>query len=223
MKILSQNVCKNNLLINTLLETCKDYNILFIQKPQWSLIQCISSSSSEEGKEIIGFPNYLSWTMFTQSFNINNKHLRVLIYINVCLSRLCFSLKKNMINHRDINLISFFNNSFICFLFNVYLYDQQSISKYIKDTEVNLNNVLIMTGDFNIRNNEQDPLYPYHPNYTDSLKEIADSFNIKLSTPVNQVSMQYADNPQDSNFVLDLMFLLSTSEELNNQIILPYL
>jgi len=92
--------------------------------------------------------------MFTQSFNINNKHLRVLIYINVCLSRLCFSLKKNIINHRDINLISFFNNISICFLFNVYLYDQQSISKYIKDTEVNLNNVLIMTGDFNIRDNE---------------------------------------------------------------------
>ena len=35
--------------------------------------------------------------------------------------------------------------------------------------------------------------------------------------------MQYADNPQDSNFVLDLMFLHPTSEELNNQIILPYL
>jgi len=35
-----------------------------------------------------------------------------------------------------------------------YLYDQQSISKYIKDTKINLNNILIMTGDFNIRDNE---------------------------------------------------------------------
>jgi len=120
IRILSPNVCKNNFLINTLLETCKDYNILFIQKPPWSLIQCISPSFSEGGKEIIEFPNHSSWTMFAHSFNINSKYLRVLIYINVCLSKLCFSLRKDIINHRDI---SFFNNSSMCFLFNVYIYD----------------------------------------------------------------------------------------------------
>jgi len=44
-----------------------------------------------------------------------------------------------------------------------------------------------------------------------------------LSTPVNQVPMQYTDNSQDSNSVLDFMFLHSTSEKLNNQMILSYL
>jgi len=55
-------------------------------------------------------------------------------------------------NHRDINLISFFNNSIICFIINIYSDKQQLALKYLKDIEVNLNNVLIMIGDFNIRN-----------------------------------------------------------------------
>ena len=136
-----------------------------------------------------------------------------------------FSLRKNIINYRDINLISFFNNSSMCFLFNDYPYDQQSTLKYLKDTEVNLNDILIITGDFNIRDNEWDFLYSYHFNHTDSLKEIeiADGFNIKLSTPVNKVPMQYTNNLQDLNSVLDLMFFCPTSEELNNQMILSYL
>ena len=55
----------------------------------------------------------------------------------------------------------------------------------LKDTEVNLNNILIMIGDFNIRNNNWDSLYLHHSNYTESLKKIANSFNLELSTPIN--------------------------------------
>jgi len=41
-----------------------------------------------------------------------------------------------------------------------------------------------MTGDFNIRDNECDSSYSYYSNYTDFLKEIADDFNLELSTLV---------------------------------------
>ena len=80
-----------------------------------------------------------------------------------------------------------------------------------------------MTRDFNIRDNKWNLSYSYHSNHTNSLKELADSFNIELSTSVNQVPMQYTNNSQDSNSVLDLMFFCFTSEELNNQMILSYL
>ena len=40
----------------------------------------------------------------------------------------------------------------MCFLINIYLDDHQSTLKYLKDIKINLNNILIMTGDFNIRN-----------------------------------------------------------------------
>ena len=36
-------------------------------------------------------------------------------------------------------------------MINVYSDDHQSTLKYFKDNEVNLHNVLIMAGDFNIR------------------------------------------------------------------------
>jgi len=36
-------------------------------------------------------------------------------------------------------------------MINIYLDSDQSTLKHIKDTEANLQNVLIMTGDFNIR------------------------------------------------------------------------
>ena len=57
---------------------------------------------------------------------------------------------------------------------------------------MNLNNILIITGDSNIRDNNWDLLYLYHLTYTG---EIADSFNLELSLPINQGPTQYIDNP----------------------------
>ena len=56
-------------------------------------------------------------------------------------------------NYRDINLISFFNNDIICFIIKIYSDEQQTALKYLKNIETNLNNILIITRDFNIRNN----------------------------------------------------------------------
>ena len=53
-------------------------------------------------------------------------------------------------NYRNINLI-FFNNDIICFIVNIYSNEQQTALKYIK---ANLNNVLIITRNFNIRDND---------------------------------------------------------------------
>ena len=48
--------------------------------------------------------------------------------------------------------------------------------KYLKDTEVNINNVLIMTGDFNIRDCSWDHNFLHHPIHKDTLINIADFF-----------------------------------------------
>jgi len=42
---------------------------------------------------------------------------------------------------------------------------------------------------------------------TDILMEIANSFNLRLFISVNQVPTQYANNTNDSNSVIDSMFL----------------
>ena len=81
----------------------------------------------------------------------SNNSSRVISYVNICLSPLHFLLHKDIINHRDINLISFFNGNMYFFILNVYSDSSYTALKYLKDTEVNISNVLIMTGDFNIR------------------------------------------------------------------------
>ena len=46
--------------------------------------------------------------------------------------------------------------------------------KYLKNTEINIWNLFIMTRDFNIRDNLWDPLYPHYSSLSDNLFIIAD-------------------------------------------------
>ena len=151
LKILSQNIWKNSLIVQTLLETQKDFNIILIQEPPWLEIQKIPSLSNSEGDPFVGTSHHPNWIMFGRNPTNNNDLPRVVSYVNIHLSPLCFLLRKNIINHRDINLLSFINNNLFFFILNVYSDSSHSALKYLKDTEVSIDNVLIMTGDFNIR------------------------------------------------------------------------
>ena len=78
-----------------------------------------------------------------------------------------------------------------------------------------------MTGDFNIRDNLWDPNFPYYLAHRDILLEIADSFQLGLSKLTVPFSTRYLDNDQDSNSVLDLVFLYPQSPEFDNHHICP--
>ena len=91
--------------------------------------------------------------MFTRIPQDKNDFLRVISYVNIHLSSLRFLFHKDIFDYRDINIISFANNGVCHYILNVYSDSSHSALKYLKDTEVNINNVLLMTGDFNIRDN----------------------------------------------------------------------
>ena len=61
------------------------------------------------------------------------------------------------------------------FILNVYSDDNQSAINFLRDHETNLSNVLVMAGDFNIRDHDWDPLFPHHSSHADDLITIADS------------------------------------------------
>ena len=50
--------------------------------------------------------------------------------------------------------------------------------KYLKNTKANINNALIITGDFNIRDNIWDPFFPHYLVYNDTLTDITEYLNI---------------------------------------------
>ena len=104
---------------------------------------------------------------------------------------------------------------------NVYSDSSHSVIKYLKNTEFNLRNLLIMTGDFNIRNSLWDPSYNFHSLISNDLFMIVDSFDLNLSVPINQISTRYSDNANDSNSVIDLMFLWCNFSEINSYTIYP--
>jgi len=77
---------------------------------------------------------------------------------------------------------------------NIYSDSSQSALKYLKNTEANIHNILVITSDFNIRDNLWDPFYPYHLSHSGYLFEIVDFFNLGLSIPTNWVHTRYFDN-----------------------------
>jgi len=104
---------------------------------------------------------------------------------------------------------------------NIYSDASHSALKYLKDTEVNFCNLLIMTGDFNIRNSLWDFSFPHHSSISDNLIILADSFDLSLSVPTNQIPTRYIDNINDSNLTIDLIFIQYDSPALNNHFIHP--
>ena len=104
---------------------------------------------------------------------------------------------------------------------NVYSDSSHSALKYLKDTEVNIDNVLLMTSDFNIRDSLWDSSFPFHSSISDDLIIIADLFNLALSTLTNPCLTRYSDMAGESNSVINLMFLHYRSSELDNHSIYP--
>ena len=57
-KIFLQNVQKNNLIVNTILELKMDFDIIFIQEPSWLTICTIPSLRNCEGESLVGIANH---------------------------------------------------------------------------------------------------------------------------------------------------------------------
>jgi len=61
----------------------------------------------------------------------------------------------------------------------------------------------------------------YNRTLTNTLMEIANFLDLRLSIPINQVLTWDTDNPNNSNSVINLIFLQNYSIEINNHLILP--
>jgi len=111
LRIFSQDVRKNNLVIKTILEVNNDFDIIFIQEQSWTTIRSITSSADSEGILLVGIVNHPNWLTFAREPNVTKKCPKITIFISVRLTSCHFSFCKDIIDHRDIFLASFFINS----------------------------------------------------------------------------------------------------------------
>ena len=120
IKIFSQNVHKNNFVINTILEIQDTFNIIFIQEPSWSFICSIPSFKNKKREELVGVLNHPNWITFFRNPSNSDNSPKVITYINIRLSSFQFSLQKNIFNHGDVSIVFFFNCGSVYFLVNIY-------------------------------------------------------------------------------------------------------
>ena len=170
---------------------------------------------------LVRVPHYSNWSTFSRTLLDASESPRVIVYINIHIFSLCFSLWNDILNYRDLSCIFFFNQSSSYFLINIYSDLSQLALKYLKNTEVNINNDLTMTRNLNIRNSFWNPNFPYYSTYRDTLFDTADSFQLEISKPTKFFLIRYSNNNQDSNSVLDLIFLHLFSTEFDNYYIYP--
>jgi len=128
-----------------------------------------------------------------KSSNIHD-YLRIITYVNIRLSPLQFSLCKDILSHKDILIVSLFINNNVFFLINIYPDSSQSALKYLKDTGVDIPNILAIAGNLNIRDSFWDLLFPHHSLHSDLLIDITDSLSLGLSYSTNAVLTRYSDH-----------------------------
>ena len=58
LKIFSQNIRKNNFMINTILKVDHNFDVIFIQELSWTTIRSIPSSDNCEGAPLVGVVNH---------------------------------------------------------------------------------------------------------------------------------------------------------------------
>jgi len=129
-------------------------------------------------------------------------------------------LQRDIIDHRDINLMSLTINYSCTFILNVYSDESHIAISFLRNHELNIDNTIIMTGDFNVQDSDWDPLYPHHSIHAEDLLIIADTLDLDLLSPVNPGPTRFADNNTNNNSVIDLMFINPQNPGFNNHHIL---
>jgi hypothetical protein len=124
VRVLTFNIAKNYKDLDVLLECeCEHVDVLFIQEPPWQLIRHAPSAMSKEGIEVRGAPIHPNWMCMVRQPEPESRP-RVLAYVSRRLDPLRPTYRRDLIDDRDVMIISLFGVGDPIHLMNVYSDDQ---------------------------------------------------------------------------------------------------
>ena len=88
------------------------------------------------------------------------------------LSRLCFALRMDIFNYRNIQLLSFFDRGRCQFFINVYSNNLHTAVNFLSNKALNIPNLLYIEGDLNVRDTEWNSFVSLYPTAGQVLRDL---------------------------------------------------
>ncbi|CAA7267777.1 unnamed protein product [Cyclocybe aegerita] len=158
-----------------------------------------------EGDEVIGAPKHPDWL---QMVRIKEGEVpRMITYVSTRLSRYRPAMRCDIVDHRDIFILSLFSGGEVLNLMNVYSDDQHTAIEHLAARVHSLPPFIYIAGDFNCVLTTWDD-YEHGESLTAiSLQDTASQIGLEWARPSNHGPTRISPNPNQRSNVLDLVFL----------------
>ncbi|CAA7269043.1 unnamed protein product [Cyclocybe aegerita] len=158
-----------------------------------------------EGDEVIGTPKHPDWL---QMVRIKEGEVpRVIAYVSTRLSRYRPAMRRDIVDHRDILVLSLFSGGEVLNLMNVYSDDQHTAIEHLAARVHSLPPFIYMAGDFNCVSTTWDDYEHGESSTAISLRDTASQIGLEWARPTNHGPTRISPNSNQRSNVLDLVFL----------------
>ncbi|KAF4614683.1 hypothetical protein D9613_002817 [Agrocybe pediades] len=181
------------------------FDVLFVQEPPWRTIRQAPSPNNRDGEDIVGAPMHPAWLYMVRP-PTNDETPRVMAFVSKRLERLRPSMRRDLADHRDIFILSLFQDNETYHLMNVYNDADGTAVRYLSNHVHELPQLHYMGGDFNIHSREWDPEVTHHRGDAINLLELAADLDLERTQPSNPGPTFISHNPDLRPSVIDLVF-----------------
>ncbi|PPR06539.1 hypothetical protein CVT26_000511, partial [Gymnopilus dilepis] len=200
IRVVSFNIQKNYMYMDVFLESNVDaFDIVFIQEPPWRHIRTAPSAHNKEGEDVV-----VAYAASTErrAPQGDRLHLNALEFL-----RNRPAIRRDLMDHRDLLLLSLFAEGSISYLLNVYSDAEHTAIRFLADKQDVIPQLNYMGGDFNCHSSVWDGNVPHHRTTPISLLHAAASLGLDLALPFNPGPTHYPHDERLRPSVIDLIFV----------------
>jgi endonuclease/exonuclease/phosphatase family metal-dependent hydrolase len=208
ISFLSFNVNKNYLYMETLLvhlSIQRKVDVIFLQEPPWRTIRHAPSATSTVGKEVVGPLLHHDWNVIYRKPD-QSGNPRTMCYVHKRLVKFRPSYRREIINHRDLLLLSLQVGGSEIFALNVYNDDRATAVSFLRREGLVIPRLSIMAGDFNCHSMVWDPSYDSHGVAAACLLELTQDLELDWDPPANPGPTHVPHVETLNHMVIDLIF-----------------